>query len=212
MFLVSLASARRVSEIHALSKEFSHPDDWSKVILEPVASFVAKTQDPSKDDRRFGAFGIPAIPKDEKGRRSKLCPVRAIREYWDRTGKIKRPTNKFFINPEKSDRVITKNRISAWIREVIYRAYQWKDRKTKGKVKAHSVRAVSASLNFTYNRSLYQVLRAGSWSRHNTFTRHYLKRFSVKKLEKFNLELGPLVAALGMVGADSSSKEGRGKE
>ena len=71
---------------------------------------------------------------------------------------------------------------------------------------------MSASLNFTYNRSLYQVLKAGSWSRHNTFTRHYLKRFSVRKLERFNLELGPLVAALGMVGADSSSKGGGGKE
>ena len=71
---------------------------------------------------------------------------------------------------------------------------------------------MSASLNFTYNRSLYQVLRAGSWSRHNTFTRHYLKRFSVKRLEKFNLELGPLVTALGMVGADSSSKGGGGEK
>ena len=173
---------------------------------------MAKTQDPSKDDRRFGAFGIPAIPKDKKGRRSRLCPVRAIREYWERTKHIKRPTNKFFVGPGKTNRVINKNTISAWIREVINKAYEWHDLKTKGKVRAHSLRAVSTSVNFTYNRSLYQVLKAGSWSKHSTFTRHYLKRFSVKKLERFNLELGPLVAALGMVGVTGSSKGGRGKK
>ena len=132
VFLVTLASAKRVSEIHAISKDFSHSDDWSKVILEPVASFVAKTQDPSKDDRRFGAFGIPAIPKDERGRRSKLCPVRAIKEYWDRTEKVKRSTNKLFINPQKADRVISKNTISFWIRELIYKAYKWNNLKTTG--------------------------------------------------------------------------------
>ena len=72
MFLVALASAKRVSEIHAISKAFRHSKTWSSVVLEPVVSFVAKTQDPSKDDQRFGPFKIPGIPKDEKGRGFKL--------------------------------------------------------------------------------------------------------------------------------------------
>ena len=95
VFLVALASAKRVSEIHAISKEFSHTEDWSSVFLEPVASFVAKTQDPSKDDRRFGPYKIPSIPLDEKGKRSLLCPVRAIRTYWEKTKHLRRPHNKF---------------------------------------------------------------------------------------------------------------------
>ena len=98
VFLVALASVKRVSEIHAISKEFRHSSSWSKVFLEPVASFVAKTQDPSKDDHRFGPYKIPSIPKDEKGRRSKLCPVRALKAYWERTKEVKRPHNKLFIN------------------------------------------------------------------------------------------------------------------
>ena len=43
VFLNSLASAQRVSEIHAIANDFSNEEDWSAVFLEPVASFVAKT-------------------------------------------------------------------------------------------------------------------------------------------------------------------------
>ena len=59
---------------------------------------------------------------------------------------------------------------------------------------------------FTANRSLYQVLKAGTWTRHNTFTNFYLKRFSVRKLDKFAVELGPLIATQSVVGAANSSK------
>ena len=95
---------------------------------------------------------------------------------------------------------------------MIRNAYEWHDLQINGKVRAHSLRAVSTSVNFTYNRSLYQVLKAGSWAQHNTFTRHYLKRISVRKLERFNLELGPIVAALGVVGTSESSLGDKGKK
>ena len=153
--------------------------------LEPVTSFVAKTQDPSKDDRRFGAYKIPSIPVDKKGHRSKLCPVRCLKTHWKRTKHLKRPYKKLFVNPDDSKRPISKNTISFWLKELIYRAHKRQDRKISGRVKAHSIRSISASLNFTYNRLLYQVLKAGSWTKHNTFTKHYLKGFSLQKMEKF---------------------------
>ena len=82
VFLIALASAKRVSEIHAISKDFSNNEDWMEVQLKPVTSFIAKTQDPSKDDRRFSAYKISSIPVDEKRRRSRLCPVRCLKTYW----------------------------------------------------------------------------------------------------------------------------------
>ena len=204
---MALASAKRVSEINAISKDFSNNEDWTEVQLEPVTSFVAKTQDPSKDDRRFGAYKIPSIPVDEKGRRSKLCPVRCLKTYWKRIKHLRRPYKKLFVNPDDSKRPISKNTISFWLRELIYRAHKRHDRKIAGRVKAHSIRSISASLNFTYNRSLYQVLKAGSWTKHNTFTKHCLKGLSLQKMEKFTLELGPVVAAQSIVGGPSSSKK-----
>ena len=91
-----------------------------------------------------------------------------------------------------------------WIRGLIYIAHKRNNRLIRGKVKAHSVRSVSATLSFKYNRSLYQVLKAGSWSKHNTFTKFYLKKFSLRRMEKFNLELGPVVAAQSIVGEKRS--------
>ena len=110
------------------------------------------------------------------------------------------------MNWRDSKRQISKNTISYWIRDLILKAHKRNDKKLFGKVKAHTVRSISASLGFTANRSLYQVLKAGTWTRHNTFTNFYLKRFSVRKLDKFAVELGPLIAAQSVVGAANSSK------
>ena len=46
-------------------------------------------------------------------------------------------------------------------------------------------------------------LKAGMWSRHNTLTNNYLRQFSVKKLERFAMELGRVVAAQSVVRADN---------
>ena len=172
--------------------------------MEPISSFIAKTQDPSKDDRRFGAFRIPSIPKDDKGERSNICPVRCLRTYWRRTKDVKRPGKRLFINTQDASRPINKNSVSKWIRDLIYISHKRYNRTIHGKVKVHSVRGVSATLSFKYNRSLYQVLRAGSWTKHNTFTKFYLKKFSLRRMERLNLNLGPIVAAQSIVGETKS--------
>ena len=81
VFLVALAPAKRVGEIHALSNEVGNIEDWFSVLLHALDSLVAKTQDPSLQDPRFGPFEIPALPRDKKGKRSVLCPVRALKLY-----------------------------------------------------------------------------------------------------------------------------------
>ena len=47
LFLLALASAKRISELHALSYRVSHTRDWGEVSFAFVTGFVAKTQDPS---------------------------------------------------------------------------------------------------------------------------------------------------------------------
>ena len=63
LFLVALASAKRVGELHALSYRVSHSIGWKEVSFGFVPGFVAKTQDQTSLDPRFESFTVPALPK-----------------------------------------------------------------------------------------------------------------------------------------------------
>ena len=56
LFLLALASAKRIGELHALSYRVSHTRDWGEVSFAFVTGFVAKTQDPSSLAPRFEGF------------------------------------------------------------------------------------------------------------------------------------------------------------
>ena len=86
LFLLALASAKRVDEFHALSYRVSHSRGWGEVSFSFVQGFVAKTQDPSSSAPRFEDFTVPALPNSSTNRTGRLlCPVRAVRCYLDRT-------------------------------------------------------------------------------------------------------------------------------
>ena len=61
LFLLALASAKRIGELHALSYRVSHTRDWGEVSFAFVTGFVAKTQDPSSLAPRFEGFSVPAL-------------------------------------------------------------------------------------------------------------------------------------------------------
>ena len=86
LFLIALASVKRVVELHALSHHVSHSVGWKEVSFGFVPSFVAKTQDHSSLDPRFESFTVPALPKSSNYPNGKLlCPVRVVKCYLART-------------------------------------------------------------------------------------------------------------------------------
>ena len=86
LFLLALASAKCIGELHALSYHVSHARNWVEVSFSFVPGFVAKTQDPSSLAPRFEGFTVPALPNARNNRNGRLlCPVRAVRCYLDRT-------------------------------------------------------------------------------------------------------------------------------
>ena len=86
LFLLALASAKRIGELHALSYRVSHTRDWGEVSFAFVTGFVAKNQDPSSLAPRFEGFSVPALTNARKNRNGRLlCPVRAVKVYLDRT-------------------------------------------------------------------------------------------------------------------------------
>ena len=86
LFLLALASAKRIGELHALLYRVSHSRGWGEVSFSFVPGFVAKTQDPSSLAPRFEGFSVPALPNMRNNRNGRLlCPVRAVGCFLDRT-------------------------------------------------------------------------------------------------------------------------------
>ena len=72
LFLLALALAKRIGELHALSHRISHSRDWGEVSFTFIAGFVAKTQDPSSSAPRFEGFTVPALLNASRNRSGRL--------------------------------------------------------------------------------------------------------------------------------------------
>ena len=125
LFLLALASAKRIGELHALSYRVSHTRNWGEVSFSFVTDFVAKTQDPSFLAPRFEGFSVPALPNARNNRNGRLlCPVRAVRVYLDRTAPHRPRCERFFVTAGRSKKEIAKTTVSFWLRKTISRAYE----------------------------------------------------------------------------------------
>ena len=201
VFLISLASGKRRGEIHALSyKAVAWSADELTVFLKVVPSFVAKCQLASAPPL---AFSIPALDHAlgqdmEKDRL--LCPIRALKIYLARTKEMREDKALLFVSFKpgfKKD--IRRPTISSWIKKLVRTCYEISCAVPPGplSVRAHDVRALSASLAFAAKVPIEKVMEACSWSCHNTFTSFYLRDLALSQGEVFRL--GPLVVAQSVV-------------
>ena len=125
LFLLALALAKRICELHALSYRVSHTRNWGEVSFSYVTGFVAKTQDPSSLAPRFEGFSVPALPSARNNCNGRLlCPVRAVRCYLDRTAAHRPQCERLFVTTGRSKKEIWKTTVSFWLRKTISRAYE----------------------------------------------------------------------------------------
>ena len=199
LFLLALASAKRIGELHALSYRVSHTRGWAEVSFSFIPGFVAKTQDPSSLAPRFEGFSVPALTNARKNRNGRLlCPVRAVRCYLDRTAAHRPLCERLFVTAGRSKEEISKTTVSFWLRKTISRAYELSSTAQLVPVpRACETRGIAPSLLFKKNFAVDRVLKAGTWRRHTTFTRHYLRDLAHRSLDTFHL--GPVVAAQALV-------------
>ena len=193
LFLLALVSAKRIGELHALSHCISHSRDWGEVSFTFVAGFVAKTQDPSSSAPRFEGFTELALPNASTSRnRGLLCPVRAVSCYLDRTATHCPRCERLFVTAGHSMKEIAKNMVSFWLRKTISRTCLLSGSFVLDPPpRARETRGIAPSLLFKKNFAVDQVLKAGTWLRHTTFTHHYLRDLAHRSLETFHL--GPVV-------------------
>ena len=198
LFLLALASAMRIGELHALSYRVSHSRGWSEVSFSFVPGFMAKTPDPSSLAPRFEGFTVPVLPNARNNCNGRLlCPVRAVRCYLDRTAAHRPRCERLFVTAGRSKKEISKTTVS-YLRKSISRAYQLLGTEQPVPApRARETRGIAPSLLFKKNFAVDQVLKAGTWRRHTTFMRHYLRDIAHRSLDTFHLD--PVVAAQALV-------------
>ena len=156
-------------------------------------------QNPGPVLPRFESFTIPALPKSRDSPNERLlCSVRAVKYYLACTAQHRPRCERLFVTSGRTKKEISKNSVSFWLRRVISLAYQLSGKPllTPSPL-ARETRGIAPSLLFKKNYAVSQVLKAGTWRCHTTFTRHYLRDLSHKSLDTFHL--GPVVAAQAMV-------------
>ena len=158
-----------------------------------------KTQDHSSLAPRFEGFSVPALPNARNNRNGRLlCPVRTVRRYLDRTAAHRPRCDRLFVTAGRSKKEISKTTVSFWLRKTISRAYELSGTALPVPAsRARETRGIAPSLLFKKNFAVDQVLKAGTWRRHTTFTRHYLRDLAHRSLNTFHL--GPVVAAQAVV-------------
>ena len=179
VFLVSLASGRRASEINGLSglpSDVSREPDGS-YSLRFLPDFLAKNQSPQAPSPivRVPPL-VPFCPDDED---AKLCPVRALRRYIHFTKTLRVGKRKLFIshNPSYKKDIIAST-LSGWLRKVIAKAYQHTANTSQMPSdirRAHEIRAWASSLAFQESWSMRDVLQAAYWKSESPFINFYLR-------------------------------------
>ena len=157
LFLLSLATAKRVGELQALSccVTFSGLDLSLSYLLE----FVAKTESVRNPlPPSFLVKSLEDFVRDMPEERS-LCPVRAVRVYLERTSSLSPRPRSLFVSSSNPSRPLSKNALSFFLRRVILNAGPVADSSTP---RAHSVRDVATSASFLRNQSVSKVLEAAS--------------------------------------------------
>ena len=194
LFLVSLATARRVGELQALSSVVVK-QGWD-LVLSYIPSFIAKTETANNPIPR--SFHLKSLSDFVGDMEEELfvCPVRCLNYYLHRTRGPVRPKS-LFISPKNNLRAMSKNAMSFFLRDLIsthgsLRSYEGP------RPRAHDVRAMATSLAFARNLPVPQILEAATWKSASVFASFYLREISFEKGDVHSLS--PCVAA----GASSS--------
>ena len=190
LFLLSLATVKRVGEIQALSSRVaSVAGDLS---LPYLPGFVAKTD--SADNPLPRSFILKSL-RDFVGDLDEdylLCPVRALRFYLEATKDLAPRPQNLFVSPRCRQRALSKNALSFFLRETISGAGALGD--VEGPTpRAHSIRGVGSSMAFFRNWSVCDVLRAATWRSNTVFASFYLR--DVTFVLDDCRSLGPFVSA-----------------
>ena len=166
LFLLALATAKRVCELQALSSIVTFVG--GDACLSYIPQFVAKSESLTRSIPR--SFLVKSLADFAAGLDDDLllCPVRALRFYLHRTRSLSPLRHRLFVSPRRPSRAMSKNAVSFFLREVIHAAGA--ARPEVGSLRAHEVRSVSMSVAFHRNWSVSFVLESATWASSSVFS------------------------------------------
>ena len=207
VFLLALASGKRRGELHALDfKSLAYSSDGGHVFLRVIPSFLAKTQVSGSSCLSFSIPALSNVLSSGMEEDNLLCPVRALKIYLSRTQGIRENKTLLFVSYKTGFmRDIKSPTISFWLKKLIRLCYDIASKVQPGPlaVRAHDIRALSASLAFFSKVPIERVMESCTWKSHNTFTHFYLRDLTLHRDEL--LRLGPLVAAQVVLPSNAQS-------
>ncbi len=178
LLLTALASIKRVGDLQAFSVDDSclqfGPAD-SSATLRPGPGYVPKVPTTPFRDQVVNLQALP--PEEADPALALLCPVRALRQYTDRTQSF-RTSEQLFVcyGGQQKGKAVSKQRMAHWIVDAITLAYEAQGVPCPLRLRAHSTRGVASSWALARGASLSDICRAAGWENPNTFARFYSLR------------------------------------
>ena len=194
LFLLALATAKRVGELQALSSVVTFVG--GDACLSYIPQFVAKSESLTRSIPC--SFLVKSLADFAAGLDIDLlsCPVRAIHLYLLRARSLSPRRHRLFVSPRRPSRALSKNAVSFFLREVITAAGA--ARPEVGSLRAHEVRSVSTSVAFHRNWLVSSVLESDTWAFSSVFSSFYLR--DIQHEYDGLLSLGPFVAVGSRIG------------
>ena len=187
LFLLAMATAKRIGELQALSFSVSHRGDDLVLHYDPF--FLAKTESVSHPlPRSVIVQSLVDFVGDLYER--VLCPVRAIRYLRRAARSVEFTPSRLFVSPSDPKRTMSKNAMSFFLRQLITES---------GAVsslvppRAHDIQGIATSLNYYSNLSISAIKEAATWKSNRVFAMRYLKDMSTTRSRLKGM--GPLIAA-----------------
>ena len=154
LFLLALATAKRVGELQALSSIVTFVAGVA--CLSSIPQFVTKSESLTRSIPR--SFLVTSLADFAAGLNTDLllCPIRALRLYLLRARSLSPGRHRLFVSPRHPSRAMSTTAVSFFLGEVISAAAA--ARPQVGSLRAHDVRSVSTSVAFHRNWSVTSVL------------------------------------------------------
>lgn len=182
VFLLALASASRVSELHALSvQEGNFRYERNGIRLLPNLQFLSKTQRLNKPWNPIFIPRFDTFATEEKD--LLLCPFRALKMYIKRTDSRRKEIeseNVFLTYQKGVNKSASKDSIARWIVSLIKYVYEDLN-KQLDTVRAHDTRKLSTSWALFNGATISEIIKAAHWASDNTFTSFYMKDVPTKE-------------------------------
>ena len=186
LFLLAMATAKRIGELQALSFCRKGETIWSSIM---TRFFLAKTESVSNPLPRSVIVQSPADFVGDLPERV-LCPVRAIRYLRRAARSVEFTPSRLFVSPSDPTRPMSKNAMSFFLRQLITESVAVS---SSVPPRAHDIRGIATSLNCYSNLSISAIKEAATWKSNRVFAMRYLKDMSTTRSRLRGM--GPLIAA-----------------